>query len=52
MITLVMKRTGYDELQKNADHCVIQSLELAEFGTLLVNKQIIIRAKRENFLTY
>ena len=46
-----MKRTAYDELQKNADHRVIQFLELAEFGTLLVNKQIIIRAKREKFLT-
>ena len=51
MITLVMKRTAYDELQKNADHCVIQFLELAEFGTLLVNKQKIIHVKCQNFLT-
>ena len=36
-------------LQKNAHHCVIQFLELAEFGTSLVNKQIILRAKRERF---
>ena len=49
MIILVIKR---EHLQKNTDHCVCVCHSIfgtSEFGTLLVNKQIIVRAKGEKF---